>query len=145
MEIKLKLEAESMKDFYATGEDVVIRVYLFSFSDDPLWANARMALNRPAGVGEMSFHIIGPSGEVIPFQARLRIGAAERDEFAILQPWRCVGRQYDLEPNFEFYLRMPGNYRLTADYHNDDTGHDWGLDAWIGSLKAETIQFEVLA
>jgi hypothetical protein len=93
----------------------------------------------------MSFHIIGPSGEVIPFQARVRMGAAERDEFAGLQPWRCVGRQYDLEPNFEFNLSQPGLYRLTADYHNDDAGDTWGLDAWTGSLRAETIQIEILA
>ena len=141
---EIKVEAESLKERYKTGEDIVIRVYLFSYGDDPLWVNARMALNRPSGVGEMSFHIVDPSGKDIPFRARVRIGAAKRDEFAFLHPWHCVGRQYDLEPNFEFDMSQPGQYRLTAEYRNDDAGDSWELGAWTGSQNAETIQFEIL-
>lgn len=144
MDIDLKLNAESLKDSYAKHESVVIKVFLFSYSDDPLWVNSRMALNRPAGIGEMSFRILGPSGDVVPFQARVRIGAAERDEFAVLHPWRCIGRQYDLDSNFEFDLSSSGQYQLTAEYHNDDDGGEWDLDAWTGSLQADMIRFEIL-
>ncbi|MCA9422633.1 MAG: hypothetical protein KC592_16560 [Nitrospira sp.] len=139
----IQLQVASAKEQYQQDEPIVIRVMLWNFGEDPQVFNSRLALNNENGPGEISFKIIGPSGQTLPFRARVNIGSPEQEDFAWVLPWNSIGRQYELEPQAEFDLRKKGKYQLVARYTNRQKGEAWSHQAWVGTLTSNPITFEV--
>jgi len=141
METGLQFEAVTSQSRYAKGRDVVVRVFLFNFGEDPITVNSRLALNAFGLPGEVSFHLAGPSGRPVPFVAKVNVGEPHAEDFSTIAPWHCVGRQYELDSYFR--ITRPGQYRLTATYRNEtpEGGARW--KAWTGTLRSNTIEFAV--
>jgi hypothetical protein len=139
----IQLQVVTAKEHYQQDEPIIIRVSLWNFGEDPLVFNSRLALGGEDGPGEISLKIVGPSGQAMPFQARVNIGAPEQEDFAWVLPWNSIGRQYEFEPLAEFDFRKKGKYELVARYANRQKGEEWNNQAWVGNLTSNTITFEV--
>lgn len=142
MNTDLVLEITTNKDQYRIGEGMIVRLYLFNFSDDPILANSRMALNAAHSPGEVSFQVVGPAEKSLPFRARVNIGKPVAEHFSTIIPWNCVGRQYDYVQTY-FQIDKAGQYRLTATYRNESSGKETGMEAWTGTLTSNTVAFAI--
>jgi hypothetical protein len=141
VETKLTFEISTDKARYGVGEDIIVRLCLFNFGDDPITVNSRFALNRAGFPGEVAFDVVEASGKPVSFRARVNVGTPDDEDFSLLVPWNCVGRECALQPYFA--LERAGRYTLTATYKNEWSGEDVGLDAWTGRLRSNTVTFVV--
>ena len=140
---EIQLQVVSTKEQYTHEEQIIIRVTLWNFGEDPRMLNSRLALSGEGGPGEISFHIVGPSGKTVPFQARVNIGAPEQEDFSWVLPWNSVGRQYEFEPLAEFDFRTKGKYQLVAQYSQRKNEDAENNQAWVGTVTSNSITFEV--
>jgi hypothetical protein len=144
----LVLEVHTGPEGQQADEEVLARVLLFNFGDDAVVVNSRLAIvGLPETSGEVRLEIVAPSGESVPFTARVNVGRPTAEDFSTVVPWNCVGRQYDLRSYFE--LEEPGRHTVTAVYRNTWTHPDEGSlpagSAWTGELRSAPASFDVVA
>jgi hypothetical protein len=146
----LRLVLEPSDTTYGVDDDVPVRVLLINDGDDPVTVNNRFAVSSPGGPGELTFTVLGPDGEPLPFGARVNLGRPGPEDVAPVRPAGCVGTTIDLVDYFD--LSEPGTYRITATYRatggrldDEDLGDD--LDTppgvWTGTLESEEVSIEV--
>jgi hypothetical protein len=136
----LSLEIYADQREYSVSEEIMVSAYLFNFGDDSTTVNSRLAPGQWDGPGEVAFRVAGPSGQAVPFSARVNLGRPNPDEdFSVVVPWNCVGRRYELRTYFR--LDEPGRYELTAHYRNRWSGpRD---RAWTGNLTSSAVEIHL--
>lgn len=136
----LSLEISTDQREYSVRDAIMVSAYLFNFGDDPTTVNSRLALGQWDGPGEVAFRVVGPSGQPVPFSARVNVGRPEDDDdFSLVAPWSCVGRRYELRTYFR--IDEPGRYGLTAHYRNRWSGpRD---RAWTGNLTSSAVEIHL--
>lgn len=137
----LEIEITPVRASFHLGEPLLVRVCLFNFGEVEQVVNARLAASRPGGPGELSFDLVGPSGRSLPFTARVNVGRPHAEDFFLLMPWSCVGKQHDLA--LYFTIEETGNYAVTATYSNAWPGEGEGAEAWQGMLRSNAASFEL--
>jgi hypothetical protein len=144
----LALEVQTEKVHYQPDEEVLARVLLFNFDDDPVLVNSRLAVvGLPETSGEVRLEIGAPSGQTLPFTARVNIGRPTAEDFSVVVPWNCVGRQFELRSYFD--LEETGRYTVTAVYRNTWTDPNEGSlpdgQAWTGELRSPAATFDIVS
>lgn len=137
----LHLEICLKRSWYGVEADVPLRVLLFNFGDEPVTVNARFAIGASDGPGELRFSVTAPSGETLPFGARVNMGRPQREDFTTIQPFACVGKLIDLVDYFP--LSEPGTYRVAVRYQSRSGGEDSPPEAWTGILQSDSVTIEL--
>jgi hypothetical protein len=146
--LRLLLEP-ARADYSLDDDDVPVRVLLVNDGDDPVTVNARLAVSGPGGPGELTFSVIDPLGEVVPFAARVNLGRAGGENLATIRPTVFVGTTTDLVDYFA--VSEPGTYRVSATYRatgGGEPGADHGGDGmpggvWLGTVESDEVAIEL--
>jgi hypothetical protein len=102
------------KQLFWRGEAVVIKLQLYSRSEQPLLAS------RMLGDEFVSFKVIGPDGNEVPWQVETRAGFKEHSpsDFTTLGQYKQISanRIISLKDGVGFVFDKPGQYSLTAEF-----------------------------
>lgn len=142
----LRLVVELSQAEYGVDGEVPVRVLLVNDGDDPVTVNDRFAVSSPGGPGELTFSVISPSGERLPFGARVNLGRAGADNVATIAPVGFVGTTIDLVDYFD--MGESGTYRVSASYRSvgdseevDDVGPPAGV--WTGTVGSDEVSIKL--
>jgi hypothetical protein len=134
----------SPKRDYQKNEQVIIVVTLANFTQSALVVNKRLQMifdYKYREAYELQFQIIRPDG--MPLAPRFI--TEDRlcpypgpEDFAELLPARQWKQEIRLDRYFNFSEK--GLYLISAEYHNDHDGHQFGVDAWTGKLRSSSIE-----
>lgn len=106
--------AAPSKQLFWPGETVVIEVQLYSRSEQPL------LVSRMLGDEFVSFKVIGPDGNEVPWQGETRAGFKEHSlsDFTLLGQYKQISanRIISLKDGAGFVFEKPGQYSLTAEF-----------------------------
>ncbi|MFI7483392.1 hypothetical protein ACH9EU_13385 [Kocuria sp. M1R5S2] len=146
---QLRLVLEPFRSTYGVDDDVPVRVLLVNDGEDPVTVNARLAVSSPGGPGELTFSVIGPQGEPLPFGARVNLGRPGAEDVATIAPAHSAGSEVDLVDYFD--LSEPGTYRVSAAYRSAlgredlDDDADAGMPAgvWLGTVESDEVSIQV--
>jgi hypothetical protein len=144
----LRLVLEPSQDAFDVDDDMPLRVRLVNDGDDPVKVNGRLAVSSDDGAGELTFSVVGPSGEPLPFGSRVNLGRPGPDDVATISPTRFVGVTIDLVDYFN--LDEPGTYRISATYRSsaggengEEEGEGLPADVWTGEVTSDEVSIEV--
>jgi hypothetical protein len=142
----LRLVVEPSLAEYGVDTEIPVHVLLVNDGNDPVTVNNRFAVSSPSGPGEISFLIIDPSGERLPFGARVNVGRAGPDDVATIPSTGVVATTIDLVDYFD--LSEPGTYRVSATYRSlgvavDGDGGSALPAVWTGSLESDEMSIEL--
>ena len=102
------------KQLFWRGEAVVIKLQLYSRSEQPL------LVSRMLGDEFVSFKVIGPDGNEVPWQGETRAGFKEHSpsDFTVLGQYKQISanRIISLKEGAGFVFDKPGQYSLTAEF-----------------------------
>lgn len=102
------------KQFFSQGEPVVIVLQLYSRSAQPI------LVSRLWGDEFVSFKLIGPDGNEVPWQggARARSKGSASSDFTVLGQYKEIdaNRTISLKDGVGFAFDKPGQYSLTAEF-----------------------------
>jgi hypothetical protein len=145
MEDQKLLEDPPLKLTLKQGEgDRAIRVDLCNISRQDVTVNATMTLTRfPLfdWLAPVFLEVITPSrGEVswsyFPF---VDWRTPRPDYFVTLGPGECCGLEEELPIAYIFFDEI-GWYEITVEYQNTFRGEQFGLNAWVGSLRSNSLK-----
>lgn len=147
--VRLRLVLEPSPTEYAVEEEVPVRVLLVNDGDDPVTVIDRFAVSSARGAGELSFTVVDPLGERLPFGARVNLGRAGANDVATIPPTGFVGTTIDLVDYFD--LSEPGTYRVSATYRaagggpveRDDDTHGLPAETWMGTVESDEVSIEL--
>lgn len=130
------------KTNYKKGEPVTCTMMLKNISKNNLVVNNRFLVNVPAGPHDISFQIIGPDMNPVPFAAKIK-AAFESTDYILLASGKTESATYLLSKRFD--LSKTGSYKLTAYYENkyDAPAALIMPPAWKGSLHSNSIAFTI--
>jgi hypothetical protein len=123
------MPAES--DIHATATLVAT---LKNPTDGTLVVNRRMLLNHAGAPGEIWLDVDGPAGYRNMRGFHVRAGRAPNELFVPLAPGASVEQRWNLD-DYES-LHVPGDYRVTATYHNEDPFAPDGRPMPVGQTAA---------
>ena len=131
---------------YGVDTEMPVRVLLVNDGDHPVSVNDRFAVSSPGGPGELSFSIIDPSGERLPFGARINLGRAGPDDVATVAPGGFVATTVDLFDYFD--MSEPGMYRISAAYTSvrpEEDADDYSplSGVWTGTVESDEMSIEL--
>ena len=102
------------KQLFSRGETVVIELQLYSRSEQPL------LVCHMLGDEFVSFKVIGPDGNEVPWQGETRAGFNEHSlsDFTVLGQYKQISanRIISLKDGAGFVFDKPGQYSLTAEF-----------------------------
>jgi len=102
------------KQLFWRGETVVIEVQLYSRSEQPL------LVSRMLGDEFVSFKVIGPDGNEVPWhgETRARFREHSPSDFTVLGQYKQISadRIISLKNGVGFVFDKPGQYSLTAEF-----------------------------
>ncbi len=102
------------KQLFSLGESVVIVLQLYSRSEQPI------LVSRLQGNEFVSFKIIGPDGNEVPWQGETRAGTKgySPSDFTVLGQYKQISanRIISLKDGAGFAFDKPGQYSLTAEF-----------------------------
>ncbi len=106
------------KQLFSRGETVVIELQLYSRSEQPL------LVSRMLGDEFVSFKVIGPDGNEVPWQGETRAGFKEPSDFTGLGQYKQISanRIISLKDGVGFVFDKPGQYSLTAEFSMGPAG-----------------------
>ena len=108
------------KQLFWRGEAVVIKLQLYSRSEQPL------LVSRMLGDEFVSFKVIGPDGNEVPWQGETRAGFKEHSpsDFTVLGQYQQISakRVISLKDGVGFVFDKPGQYSLTAEFSMGPSG-----------------------
>jgi hypothetical protein len=111
---ELYFYAVPSKQLFWRGETVVIELQLYSRSEQPL------LVSRMLGDEFVSFKVIGPDGNEVPWQGDTRAGFKEHSpsDFTVLGQYKQISanRIISLKDGLGFVFDKPGQYSLTAEF-----------------------------
>jgi hypothetical protein len=126
---------------YTAGEPVIVTIILTSLYDPPLLLNGRMLVNHPLLQGELSFRIVGPTGQKVEIQRLITPLSIRDDDFVPMTRGQSIQREVDLADLFGMLQR--GTYQLQVSYHNQMGHASEGLSAWRGAIWSEPTEIEL--
>ena len=102
------------KQLFSLGESVVVVLQLYSRSEQPILAS------RLLGDEFVSFKVIGPDGNEVPWKGETRAGFKEHSpsDFIVLGQYKqtSANRIISLKDGAGFVFDKPGQYSLTAEF-----------------------------
>jgi hypothetical protein len=102
------------KQHFSLGEPVVVVLQLYSRSEQPI------LVSRLWGDEFVTFKLIGPDGNEVPWQGEARAGSREysSSDFTVLGQYKEIdaNRTISLKEGAGFALHEPGQYSLTAEF-----------------------------
>jgi hypothetical protein len=111
---ELYFSTASLKQLFSLGESVVIELQLYSRSEQPI------LVSRLQSDEFVSFKVIGPDGNEVPWQAEPRASTKEYSpsDFIVLGQYKQVSAQrtLSLKDGAGFAFDKPGIYSLTAEF-----------------------------
>ena len=111
---ELSFWIDHSKQFFSLGEPVVIVLQLYSLSEQPI------LVSRLWGDEFVSFKLIGPDGNEVPWQGEARAGSKgySPSDFTVLGQYRQIdaNRTISLRDGAGFVFEKPGQYTLTAEF-----------------------------
>src|SRR5690349_7185309 len=111
---ELYFYAVPSKQLFWRGETVVIVLQLYSRLEQPL------LVSRMLGDEFVSFKVIGPDGNDVPWQGETRAGFKEHSpsDFTVLGQYKQISanRIISLKDGAGFVFDKPGQYSLTAEF-----------------------------
>ncbi len=123
---------------YAWHTPIEVTIIVTNLFEKPLLINRRMLINHPRLPGEVSFQIIGPSGQRCEIGRLVTPMALRDDDFAVLPRGMSIQRTIDLS---DFYkLDQKGPYNVVAFYRNDVDGAKKALTAWKGVVASTPVE-----
>lgn len=138
----LELTLKMIKPFYHPGAntypaDTIIEclIYIKNIGTSPLTVNSLFTEGYESDLDiALSFIVVNPAGETIPFKARYNPPSPALKDFKTLQPGEIASHHYDLNCGpFHF---SPGTYTIQAIYKNYFQPE--GLTVWRGKLYSNT-------
>jgi hypothetical protein len=124
------------KQLFSLGESVVIVLQLYSRSEQPI------LVSRLQGDEFVSFKVIGPDGNEVPWQGEARAGTKgySSSDFIVLGQFKAISanRIISLKDGAGFVFDKAGQYSLTAEFSMDTPG---GFAPFAGQAKAPTGSF----
>jgi hypothetical protein len=117
---ELYFHALPPKQLFWRGETVVIELQLYSRSEQPL------LVSRMLGDEFVSFKVIGPDGNEVPWQGETRAGFKEHSpsDFTVLGQYKQISakRIISLKDGVGLVFDKPGQYSLTAEFSMGPAG-----------------------
>jgi hypothetical protein len=117
---ELYFYAVPSRQLFWRGETVVIELQLYSRSEQPL------LVSRMLGDEFVSFKVIGPDGNEVPWQSETRAGFKEHSpsDFTVLGQYKQISanRTISLKDGAGFVFDKPGQYSLTAEFSMGSPG-----------------------
>jgi len=126
----------------ASREPLSCTLALRNRGKNSLWVNRRLAVNHPVSpphLREVDFLIQDARGRVAEFEAKVRVGLPQREDFVELAPGEAVERKFDL--GLYFALTPGQEYEVQAIYENyfvPDGLHD--VPVWTGRLVSHALK-----
>lgn len=127
-------------------EECVAKVSLVNTNQMALVVNGRFQIipdDKYPEAFELAFSVFGldhmlPILPLSVVEDRL-LAYPQQGDYVYLEPYGRHSRILTLSAYFN--LESPGAYKVIATYHNDHTGHEFGLNAWTGKLVSSPISF----
>jgi hypothetical protein len=145
MEDQKLLEDPPLKLTLKRGKgDRAIRVDLCNISRRDVTVNAMMTPTRFPLVDWLApvfLEVITPSGGEVSWNDFPRIDweAPRSGHFVTLGPGECCGFEEELPVAYIFFDEI-GWYEITVAYQNTFRGEQFGLNAWVGSLRSNSLK-----
>jgi len=102
------------RQLFSLGEPVVIVLQLYSRSEQPI------LVSRLWGDEFVSFKLVGPDGNEVPWQGEVRAGTKgySPSDFTVLWQYKEISanRTISLKDGAGFVFEKPGQYSLTAEF-----------------------------
>ena len=141
----LELQLTVPRESYSVGEEIKVTLVLKNQVDAPITVNKRMAFN-PGHMGEggweVMFDINFPPGEHLTTVTFIRREELTQGDFTVLPPGGETSMDYKLSRFFS--IKLPGDYKVKAIYHNSIDGSKFGLMAWTGDVTSNSVSFKVI-
>lgn len=151
---KLKFIISSEKEKYKMDEAIYLEFSLKNISKEPIIVNKRLIVGY-APEGEISLDIMAPDGELREYKYFIQVDYPTKDDFTILNPNEYVKKKCNIK---DFYsLERIGRYKITATYEfrkavvEDirEYRRKWSkteipTEVWIGKVKSNTIEIEII-
>jgi hypothetical protein len=127
----------SSKQLFSQGETVAIGLKLYSRSEQPI------LVSRLLGDNFVSFKLIGPDGNEVPWQGDARAGSKgySPTDFTSLGQYKEIdaNRTISLKDGAGFAFDKPGQYSLTAEF---SMGPPENFASFTGQAKPATGSFQ---
>lgn len=129
------------------GMSVTVQVALRSAATEPIWVNKRMGMGYEDSLIRELFCTIRDesTGRPLPVSEDERVDAHRlpptRKDFEQLRPGEEVTAVVNLATWHPF--RQPGVYRVELIYENQFDGHEFGLQAFTGAVRAEPVTIKL--
>lgn len=140
---ELTLTLSMDKSTYRLGESMRVSTSLQNTGDKDVIIHNRMALNSPNApelVRDITYIIMGPTGERVPFLARVSVRPTNTDDFIVLSPGETIEQSYNIDEFY--YIRDIGSYTIFAVYQNM-LDSDNNIPIWKGELTSNSEMFEI--
>ena len=127
---------------YAAPADPRITIRLINAGPEAAIVNKRLAVNYADAADdecEIKLAVTAPSGDDIPFTARVNLGEPEDRHFTTLGPGESIERAYALLRAYD--VRATGIYAVRAMYQNQ-TDPSSG-SSWKGVISSNIVTFSV--
>ena len=118
------------------GVPTMMEAELSNPTDDQQLVNRRMLINHVDAPGEMWLEVDGPESYRNMRGFRVRVGEASNEFFITLAPGESVDESWSLDDYHS--LHVPGDYKITLTYHNEDDKAPDGRPMTIGKVVGFT-------
>jgi hypothetical protein len=136
----LTLELVLDKDVYQRGEPISARLILTNIGEQRVVVNQRMISNflqAPDQFRDVSFLIISPADQSVPWGVRKDVEFPKTTDFVTLSPGAEIEATYDLQSDY-IIPRVSGRYIVIAYYKNTSDPDDNRV-AWKGELTSNLV------
>lgn len=146
-ETNLGVEVQLTKDFYsenntyAPDEEIECLVIVKNSGSSPLTVNGLLTVghtNDPESV--LSFIIINPDGEEVPFEARYKPSPPQEEDLQSIATGESVYKYYNLNSG-TFDFSLSGIYNIKAVYKNRYRSD--ALPVWLGRIISSSVSLTV--
>lgn len=143
----LMLEARAAATTFHCDGPICVNVVLRNASAEPRLVNGRLGVGyEDVANRELYFRILDAEGRLVPVpsaeRVRLHRGPLRREDFVVLK----AGQSLETEADITIWqkIREPGRYEVVFTYDNVDSGAEFGLDSWTGTVVAGPVSIEVI-
>jgi len=133
-DLPLELDVQVVPENSPAGAPVTLELVLRNRSTNMVTVNARLLITPGGELGEIAIDVDGPDGYLNEAGFRVRAGEPGPEDFADLRPGGEIRRSWSLARYQS--LHLPGDYRLTATYHNEIPTAPDGRPVIAGKLSA---------
>ncbi len=129
------------------GTEISLEVRLVNLSGTPMMVNGRLQFifdYKYREAYELKFELVDPTGTRIPPRRVIedRLMPYPRvNDFVHLEPGGYCSRIVIVSDYFD--LSKVGTCQVSAEYHNDHTGQEFGVMAWVGKVNSNVLQLKI--